>query len=59
MLWDGAGSVILEIFDLDYPPRNNPINGDKAKGRAHHFIAHRPLSCGDHSWFHEKTEDPK
>ena len=59
MLWDGAGSVILEIFDLDYPPRPNSINGDRAKGRAYHFALQKRLSTGKHRWYHEKTEDPK
>ena len=48
-LWDGAGTVVAEILDLDYPP----YHGIKSmvKGRVFHRLKNTLLRYGSHFWF--------
>jgi|SRR6185369_7700593 hypothetical protein len=57
VLWDGAGTAVLEILDLDYPPRPNSISDSAAAGRAFHYVKNKLLSYGEHRWSHQKTEE--
>jgi hypothetical protein len=54
-LWDGAGTVMLEISDLDFPPCH--ITDRPIKGRIFQKVKNRLLSYGSHIWFHEANSD--
>ena len=51
LIWDGAGSILLEINDFDYPPYHFLDNN--VMGRVFHNIRDRPLRYGEHRWYHE------
>ncbi|MBS1797170.1 MAG: hypothetical protein JSS81_25305 [Acidobacteria bacterium] len=56
-LWDGAGTVILEIDGFDFPPYH--IDDRAVSGRAFYNVRDRPLRYGEHRWYHfaePKTE---
>jgi hypothetical protein len=52
IIWDGAGSILFEINDLDLPPYR-PIIGTQVSGRAFYKIKDQHLRYGDHRWIHE------
>lgn len=51
VLRDEAGTIILEIHDLDMPPYHI-IEDRQVVGRAFYTVKNRPLSYGEHRWFH-------
>jgi hypothetical protein len=57
ILWDGAGTVILEINDFDFPPYQGVRS--QVRGRAFYNVKGKPLRFGDHQWFQNngKRED--
>jgi len=57
-LWDGAGTIIMEINDFDFPPYHI-IEDRQVKGRAFYKVKDKPLRFGEHHWFHnsENTEE--
>jgi hypothetical protein len=56
ILWDGAGTIVTEVLDLDYPP-NHSINAGAVTGRAFHYAKNRLMSYGEHRWCHRKPEE--
>ena len=57
VLWDGAGTVVMEILDFDFPPycfADNP-----KLGRAFHRAKNRLLTYGEHTWFYRKPAEEK
>jgi hypothetical protein len=56
-LWDGAGTIILEINDFDFPPYH--LTDRPVRGRVFYNVKDNPLRFGEHFWFHnsEKGEE--
>jgi hypothetical protein len=55
LLWDGAGTVLVELHDLDMPPYH--INDGPVRGRAFYKVKNKLVSYGQHFWFHRVTND--
>jgi len=52
-LWDGAGTILMELYDLDFPPYHIK---EVVSGRAFYWIKNKLLSYGQHSWWHRSEE---
>jgi hypothetical protein len=55
VLWDGAGAVVMELLDFDYPPYSFP--GHQKIGRAFHWAKNKLLMYGEHTWLYSKPEE--
>ncbi len=53
VLWDGAGSAILTVQKLDYPPSPAPSwSSGPTKGTVYHHTAGKTYAQGgDHTWY--------
>jgi hypothetical protein len=52
VLWDGAGTILMEILDLDMPPYH--LTSDIVKGRIFYKVKNNPIKYGLHIWFHRE-----
>ncbi len=54
-LWDGAGTVLMEIDDLDMPPYHS--SDKNVRGRMFYKVRDNIVKYGLHMWFHRKAEE--
>jgi hypothetical protein len=50
ILWDGAGTVIMEIMELDLPVYHG--YRDIINGSAFYKVRGKPFRYGEHQWWH-------
>ena len=55
ILWDGAGTVLMEIDDLDMPPYH--INDRNVRGRMFYKVKNTIVQYGLHIWYHRKGSE--
>lgn len=56
-LWDGAGTIIMEINRFDFPPYHFYDNGTAVTGSAFYNVKGKPLRYGEHTWYHFKEKE--